>query len=170
MKGKEWIGVIGVVVIVAVVMSLITASITGDVINVRKVASGPSVYTKADIDKKGFTTNENVLKMNLQCDILSVNQDSNCASECNKYGGIGLNTYLYLQYFYNNTPNNLHTFVVTWLYPEEPATYEVANEFLESFSGGKGVMKDYGFGCNCCNPNENLKDATAQASTKFPFG
>ena len=64
MKSKEWVGVIAVVVIIAVVMSLITAGITGDVIRVKKATTGAYVYTKADIDAKlrdisGFQKNCN---------------------------------------------------------------------------------------------------------------
>ncbi|MBS3100050.1 hypothetical protein J4463_02440 [Candidatus Pacearchaeota archaeon] len=64
MKSKEWVGVIAVVVIIAVVMSLITAGITGDVIRVKKATTGAYVYTKADIDAKlrdisGFPKNCN---------------------------------------------------------------------------------------------------------------
>ncbi|MBS3100247.1 hypothetical protein J4463_03480 [Candidatus Pacearchaeota archaeon] len=50
MKSKEWIGVIAVVLIVAVVASLVTMSIAGDVIKVKPVLNGTNVYTKAEVD------------------------------------------------------------------------------------------------------------------------
>ena len=40
------------VAIVAIVASLLTANLTGNVIKVKKDPSGPSVYTKLEIDNK----------------------------------------------------------------------------------------------------------------------
>ena len=52
MKSKEWIGVIAVVVVVAVIASLVTTNITGNFIKVKSVSSGTNVYTKTEIDTK----------------------------------------------------------------------------------------------------------------------
>ena len=53
MKKKEWLIVIAVIIIVAVVASFITINITGDVVKV-KTASGqkaPLVYTAGEVDE-----------------------------------------------------------------------------------------------------------------------
>ncbi|MBS3099894.1 hypothetical protein J4463_01630 [Candidatus Pacearchaeota archaeon] len=63
MKSKEWVGVIAVVLIVAVVASLVTTSITGDVIRVNKDINGTyRVYTQLEMDQKLTSLND------LKCD------------------------------------------------------------------------------------------------------
>ena len=77
MKGKEWVTVIAIVFVVAVIASLITANITGNVIKVGKSRFGTEVYTKAEID--GLlreNSDENLDLFNNNCEVYSVSLPS----------------------------------------------------------------------------------------------
>src|SRR3989344_160072 len=64
MKSKEWVAVIAVVLIVAVIASLVTVNITGNIIKVpTSVATTQTeVYTKADMDRIMTNYTENLFK------------------------------------------------------------------------------------------------------------
>jgi hypothetical protein len=84
MKGKDWWILIAVVIIIAVVASLITMKLTGNVIAVAKGTAG-KVYTTAEIDAKlkNIATTNNVLDMLNKCSIERTgSDDKSCNNLC----------------------------------------------------------------------------------------
>ena len=63
MKSKDLWTVVIVAIVVAVLASVVTMSISGNVIKVGSKLSGTKVYTKTEIDAMGLTTNQDVLNM-----------------------------------------------------------------------------------------------------------
>jgi hypothetical protein len=94
-KGQLWT-IVGVALVVAVVASIATASITGNVIKLNQDRYGQyKVYTTAEIDAKlkDFATNQGILNMlNNKCIVVdwglygSPGITNNCNQLCNSWG------------------------------------------------------------------------------------
>lgn len=65
MKQKEWIAVIIAIIVIAVIISLVTVKLTGDVIKVQKTTYGTDIYTKAEIDNKFKNINSTLISFPL---------------------------------------------------------------------------------------------------------
>ncbi|MEK6873204.1 MAG: hypothetical protein AABW90_04340 [Nanoarchaeota archaeon] len=86
-KVQLW-AVIGVALVVAVIASIITASITGNVINVKENRRGPQVYTKQEVDKIFSNQKETSLDVFGRCEIKlgdSGVKSKNCNGVCDVY-------------------------------------------------------------------------------------
>ena len=97
MKTKEWIAVIIAIIVIAVIVSLVTVKMTGEVIKVNPVINGTTIYTKAEIDTKinlinsklqTKTTNQGVLNMLSNCTLQKsgsyLQNMTSCAKLCNQ--------------------------------------------------------------------------------------
>src|SRR3989338_7112976 len=92
-KGQLWT-IVGVALVVAVVASIATASITGNVIKQNNYVYGKyQLYTTAEIDAKlkNVTTNQGVLDMLNKCQVVSKLESQQspsptCDDTCKGYG------------------------------------------------------------------------------------
>jgi hypothetical protein len=94
MNTKEWTIVIAVVIVVAILASVMSVKMTGNVVNVPISSASVGVYTKAEVDGMFYNKNQSDNKLNSAIELIT-----NSYPACAKYVGIknnGLATEIYL--------------------------------------------------------------------------
>lgn len=113
MNKKDWWIILAVVIVVAILTSLITLGVTGNVIRVNSVSAGAyQVYTKAEVDKLITGIGQNISNRFKNCGpTMSLASSDTGNNACLKQSQSCVFGYIYMRYLVNITPTNEGTLI-----------------------------------------------------------
>jgi hypothetical protein len=164
MQKNILVSVIITSLIVAILASVVTLSLTGNIIKINQDARGKyRVYNVSESD--------NLLK---SCQIIHIQESEGitCEAECLLNKGIATNTLSYVRYNLKGNTNDTRLFVMDWLEPTILIRNSELEQLVNGFTNGNGVIEEIGFGCKCCFTTAFSRPVSSTKSvskTKFPF-